>query len=181
MSTKEEACDEAAHFEDKQGKRKRAAPSRHDDYAVQEEEAPEKKVARPVVPRKKPISLAPKVKITVTQPIAERSREEQNLLNKYTALRELRAAIRSREREVEGKEPEVPSEEATQAALAALKAMQDEERKPHAPPSRRGPSKRGGKEDGPAAASTGSESAAAPQRPGRTSPSYGAFSGDEFD
>ena len=122
-----------------QAKRKRQAP-RHadmDDGLV----APlEKKVVKP---KKSEPAI---VRLTVTQPLAALTPEEESLLRKYNLLREVRTS-RVAEPSSSMEEAEFEDETSRRAALAAaLAAAQhgsgEEQERILAPPSKRGPSKR---------------------------------------
>lgn len=134
-------------------KRKRAAPARHGDYAEDEEAdeidaKPKRQYVPPkekLPPKEKP-APAPKIKLTITAPTPQLTKEEQHLLDKYAALRALIAARRERgaAADAQATQAKPASVQETEAALAELARLQQEDgslQRPRAKPSRRGSSK----------------------------------------
>jgi hypothetical protein len=121
-------------------KRKRNAPARSAEYAgereIEESVRPDKV---PKVEPRVPVASQPIIKVTLTQPVAELSPEEHNLLGKYAVLRDILASRRTIE---VAEEASIPSADAEQSVLAMLAAMQeDNEKQPQHRASKRGPTR----------------------------------------
>ena len=142
-------------------KRARVAPARHGDFVDDGEDeddedarkasrraaalAPPKEKAPPKA--KAPAAPPPKLKLTLTAPVAQLSAEEQSLMAKYAMLRDLIALRRERHAAADAKEAanKPASVEETAMQLAMLQGEEGEtdgQAASRAPPSRRGPSKR---------------------------------------
>ena len=115
-------------------KRQRRAVHRDDDYVFEDEEEYEEERVRPAKrpaataePAKPKRLAAPTVlKLSVSQPLQQLTKEEQRLLDKYATLRALQLERRNPTDAASAK-PAGATEEATKQALAALSQQLEEE------------------------------------------------------
>ena len=116
-------------------KRQRRAVQRDDDYVFDDDEEykeekvkPERKrpAAAPDVPKRR-AAPAPVIKLTVTQPLQQLTKEEQRLLDKYAKLRALQLE-RRKGTDAASTAPAGATEEATKRAMAALSQQLEHER-----------------------------------------------------